>query len=239
MTRLLASVNSLDEARIALRYADIIDLKQPEQGALGALDVATITAIVAECKGRRPLSATIGDLPFQPECIIPAVQRLSKTGVDYIKIGFFPHGDIANTLLELSQLSAGQALIAVLFADTQFDFEHLKFIQSTGFKGVMLDTLDKTQGSLLNVMALPRIEEFVSLAKMNGLLCGLAGSLTCEDIPVLLPLATDYLGFRGALCEHANRVARLSEQRLAQVKAAISHDTLGNVSSSGLLCSPV
>jgi dihydroneopterin aldolase len=45
MNKMLASVNSINEALIAQQAkVDIIDLKQPARGALGALDIADIQA---------------------------------------------------------------------------------------------------------------------------------------------------------------------------------------------------
>jgi dihydroneopterin aldolase len=130
--------------------------------------------------------------------------------VDYIKIGFFPGGDWQGCLFKLKPLSQGNQMIAVMFADTQPDFSAIKAIKEAGFIGVMLDTMDKSQGSLTQVMSLDKIKIFVSLAKQSQLLCGLAGSLKVEDIPVLLELKADYLGFRGALCEKQERTAKLS-----------------------------
>ncbi|MGZ8249348.1 (5-formylfuran-3-yl)methyl phosphate synthase, partial [Methylomagnum sp.] len=47
MTGLLASVANLDEARlVAESGADIIDLKNPAAGALGALSVGEVARIV-------------------------------------------------------------------------------------------------------------------------------------------------------------------------------------------------
>ncbi|MDD1632684.1 MAG: (5-formylfuran-3-yl)methyl phosphate synthase, partial [Methylococcaceae bacterium] len=89
MTGMLASVNSLAEALLALSAdVDIIDLKQPALGALGALDIDTVKQIVAGIYGRCPVSATIGDMPMQPDPVFNAVKAMAETGVDYIKIGF-------------------------------------------------------------------------------------------------------------------------------------------------------
>ena len=45
MTRMLASVCTIKEAQIVLREGvDIIDLKDPKSGALGALDLDTISS---------------------------------------------------------------------------------------------------------------------------------------------------------------------------------------------------
>lgn len=223
MTGMLASVNSVDEALLVLSAeVDIIDLKQPALGALGALDLDDIKQIVAVIAGRRPVSATIGDLPMQPEIVFNAVQLMAETGVDYIKIGFFPGNDWLGTLKKLSTLvPQKQALIAVLFADTQPDLTILATLKASGFVGVMLDTMDKQQGSLTQVLAAEQIATFVSQAKELQLLCGLAGSLRISDIPGLIAYHPDYLGFRGALCQEHNRVGQLNVQAVRAIKEAM------------------
>jgi uncharacterized protein (UPF0264 family) len=223
MTGMLASVNSLSEALLVLNaVVDIIDLKQPEQGALGALEVSDVKKIVAEIAGRCPVSATIGDLPMQPELVFNAVKAMSETGVDYIKIGFFPGDDWHGTVKKLAELTGqNHALIAVLFADTQVDFSIINLLKVAGFKGVMLDTMNKQSGALLQVMSMAKIVGFIAQVRKLELMCGLAGSLRLEDIPVLLPHKVDYLGFRGALCEGKNRSGQLNKQAVMQIKESI------------------
>lgn len=223
MTGMLASVNSVAEALLVLSAdVDIIDLKQPASGALGALDIDTVKQIVAGIDGRCPVSATIGDLPVQPDPVFKAVKAMAETGVDYIKIGFFPGDDWQKTVKKLSELTGqNRALIAVLFADTQPDFAIMSLLKEAGFTGVMLDTMDKQKGSLTQLMAKMEIAQFVKQAKALKLLCGLAGSLRFEDIPELMPFQADYLGFRGALCQGHNRVGQLNKQAVAQIKHAI------------------
>ena len=223
MTGMLASVNSIEEALLVLNAeVDIIDLKQPALGALGALELDDVTQIVAAIAGRSLVSATIGDLPMQPEVIFKAVQLMAETGVDYIKIGFFPGDDWLGTLKKLSSLALQkQALIAVLFADTQPDLSIMATLKASGFVGVMLDTMDKQQGSLTQVMTAEKIVSFVSQAKQLQLLCGLAGSLRLTDIPELIAYHPDYLGFRGALCQEHNRVGQLNQSAVQAIKEAV------------------
>jgi uncharacterized protein (UPF0264 family) len=229
MTGMLASVNSVDEAALVLSVnVDIIDLKQPAKGALGALETDLVKKIVAEIDGRCPVSATVGDLPMQPEIVFNAAKAMAATGVDYIKIGFFPDGDWQGTMEKLSTLtfprrSVGtMALIAVLFADARPDIAIINALKNAGFKGVMLDTIDKKNGSLTQVMAKTDIAQFVRLAKAHQLICGLAGSLRLEDIPELITYQPDYLGFRGALCLQHNRTAQLNKQSVIQIKQTIA-----------------
>ena len=223
MTGMLASVNSIAEALLVLNAGvDIIDLKQPALGALGALELDDIKQIVAAIAGRRPVSATIGDLPMQPELIFNAVQLMAETGVDYIKIGFFPGDDWIGTVKKLGELAPQKlALIAVLFADTQPDLTIMATLKASGFVGVMLDTMDKQQGSLTQVLAAEQIAHFVCQAKQLQLLCGLAGSLRLTDIPELMAYHADYLGFRGALCQEHNRVGQLNQPAVLAIKEAV------------------
>ncbi|MDO9048897.1 MAG: (5-formylfuran-3-yl)methyl phosphate synthase [Methylobacter sp.] len=225
MTGMLASVNSVEEALQALTAnVDIIDLKQPALGALGALETDLVKSIVVAIDGRCPVSATIGDLPMEPEIVCSAVKAMAETGVDYIKIGFFPGGDWQGTLEKLAALTQQNlALIAVLFADTQPDFAVIDSLKNAGFRGVMLDTMNKKNGSLTQVMTKADIAQFVRLAKDRSMLCGLAGSLRLGDIAELMPYQPDYLGFRGALCLDRNRTAQLSKSSITQIKQAIEH----------------
>lgn len=220
MTGMLASVNSVKEALQALSAnVDIIDLKQPAQGALGALDVQLVKTIVNEIGGRRPVSATIGDLPMQPEIVYQAVQAMAETGVDYVKIGLFPGGDWHGTITKLSTLPKSVKLIAVLFADTQPDFSVLNSLAA--FKGAMLDTMNKSRGSLTQIMAPHDIASFVKLAKNRSLLCGVAGSLRRDDIAELITLNPDYLGFRGALCQAYSRTGQLDSSAMIKIRETI------------------
>lgn len=219
MSGMLASVNSLDEALLIQTFdVDIIDLKQPARGALGALPVSEVTEIVSRLSGRGVVSATVGDLPMQADLLAAAVQNMAGTGVDYVKIGFFPGGDWRACIDGLAPIAQGHRLIAVLFADTGPDLAVIKALRSAGFAGVMLDTMDKTLGSLTQLMPKSELAGFVNSAKERGLLTGLAGSLTQADIPALLPLQADYLGFRGGLCRQYCRTAQLDVQRIAQIK---------------------
>lgn len=223
MSGMLASVNSKEEAlQVFGCQVDIIDLKQPEEGALGALDIASVKEIVAAVNGVCPVSATVGDLPMQPGLVFDAVEAMAATGVDYVKIGLFPEGDTLATLERLSELAGqGRALIAVFFADQSPDLSLLAELKRAGFKGAMLDTMDKQQGSLTEVMAVDELERFVKLATEQRLLCGLAGSLRLADIEVLQALKPDYLGFRGALCRQHDRVAQLDVDAVCRIRDAI------------------
>jgi (5-formylfuran-3-yl)methyl phosphate synthase len=227
MTGMLASVNNLSEAKqVDDLRVDIIDLKQPERGALGALDPSTIQQIVNTLGDKATISATVGDLPMQPDIILHAVTQIAATGVAYVKIGFFPEGDWQDCLEALQPLCQQHKLIAVLFADCQPNLSNLMAFKTSGFSGVMLDTANKKNGSLTNLMSYQKLAQFINEAKQFGLMTGLAGSLRQQDIPLLLQLEPDYLGFRGALCHQHNRIAQLNIKQVKRIQGEIRQHAL-------------
>jgi dihydroneopterin aldolase len=159
VTRVLASVASADEAELALAAgADLIDLKDPRTGALGALPESVIRAALARVAGRRTVSATAGDLPMEACAVADGVERVAALGVDLVKVGLFPGGDVAGCLRALEGVAArGARIVAVLFADRAPDFALVERARDHGLAGVMLDTSDKSHGSLREHASASRI----------------------------------------------------------------------------------
>ena len=221
MTLFLASVRDEAEAEIALfARADIIDLKEPAHGALGAIDRDMTRSVVTSVAGRAPVSATIGDLPMRPEMIRHAVVDRAACGVDYVKFGLFPEGDARGCLDALRPVAQNVPLIVVQFADRLPNFDAVAAVAAMGACGVMLDTANKQAGSLLAHLNLREIARFLTHAKAHSLTVGLAGSLAAADLPELLALAPDLLGFRGALCA-TGRSASLDPVACAAIRALI------------------
>jgi dihydroneopterin aldolase len=222
MTGFLASVTDEREALLALvdGGADIIDCKDPAGGALGALPAATVQRIVAKVSSRRPVSATIGDLPTDVGVLAPAVRRTAAAGVDYVKLGLFRADALETVLWELAPLARRHRLVAVLFADLAPRLEILPVLADAGFAGVMLDTARKGGATLLDHAELPLLADFVQRARGLNLLCGLAGSLRASQVRDLAPLGPDYLGFRGALCAQG-RSSALCPEALRRVRRCL------------------
>ena len=227
MTLMLASVTDAAEAGIALiEGADIIDLKDPAQAPLGALDHATVRAVVAAVAGRRPVSAVTGNLNMQPESIVAAAEKLIEAGVDYVKIGFFPSegGAVKAAIEALRPVAAKANLVAVLFADLPHDFSLLARLSAAGFKGAMLDTATKGRSRLIDHVDIAGLRTFVDLCHDVKLIAGLAGSLEPPDITRLLPLSPDILGFRGALCTGHKRTQRIVAAQVKLVRDIIPRE---------------
>jgi uncharacterized protein (UPF0264 family) len=221
-TGLLASVASVDEAGLAIGLgADIVDLKDPAQGALGAWAVPELGRAVARWGGSALLSATTGDLPMAPAVLARAAAAVAASGVALVKVGFFAGGDPAACARGLAPLAGrGVRLVAVMMADQRPDPGLLEVLAEARFAGAMLDTADKRAGGLRQHWAATELASFVDRARALGLMTGLAGSLRLADIPPLLALRPDYLGFRGALCR-GDRAGALDAAAFAAVRAAV------------------
>ena len=200
--------------------ADIIDCKNPASGALGALSPQEVRAIVNDMCGRKPVSAVAGNLPMQPDVVVRAAQTLVDCGVDYVKVGLFEGEGRVACIEALAPLAARQKVIGVLFADRDPDMALAPLMARAGFAGLMMDTAGKSAGRLLTHCDMPALASFVKTCRAHGLMCGLAGSLEAPDVPRLLALAPDFLGFRGALCKGA-RGGALDASAVAAIRALI------------------
>lgn len=206
MTRILGSVRNPQEAELLLRTSiAILDLKDPERGALGAADPAVVRQVVNQVEGRRHVSAAAGSAGDKD--IMGKAHQLSLQGVDFVKVGF-SRASQQSLLPELrTAITAPVQAVAVLFADSP-EIDPMQWVEparTAGFAGLMLDTADKHSGPLDQHVDLSQVKDWTQAAKETGLLCGLAGRLSAESARYFLSARPDYLGFRGALCRRSAR----------------------------------
>ncbi|MDP9929041.1 (5-formylfuran-3-yl)methyl phosphate synthase [Variovorax paradoxus] len=223
MTRMLVSVRSVDEALIAARGgADFIDLKEPSDGALGGLPVATIGAIVGALRAHGiglPVSATIGDLPMHAlDRIRAQVDAVGACGVDYVKVGI-ERGHEAFAVLD-SLAACDWPVVPVFIADNGLDAALIAHACALDFPGIMVDTADKLAGSLFDAVPMADLRTFVAKVRASGRMAGAAGALRVAHIPLLQALAPDFAGFRSAVCV-ADRKTALCPERLAALAALL------------------
>lgn len=228
---MLASVRTVDEARVAAAAgADLIDCKDPERGALGALPAAIIGEIVETVSGRVPVSATIGDEGAALACVAEAVAATAKSGVDIVKVGIAADPDaplvIAAAGVAMPR-GAGQGLVGVLFADLGFSLALVDACRAAGFSGVMLDTSAKKGGNLFSHTDAGGLRAFVGHARAVGLWCGLAGGLSVRDVAAASALEPDILGFRGGLCASGDRRLGLDAEAVQAVRRALDEQGSG------------
>lgn len=226
MTQVLISVRSVDEALLAARHgADLIDLKEPAAGALGALPLSTLREVVHALRDEQialTVSATIGDLPTTAQRdILDRVAQVAACGVDIVKVGIEPT-DGARELLDALARS-GHAIVPVFIADRGVDRALVQLALSLGFAGLMLDTADKRAGSLFDALPVAVLRDFVDRTKRSGVKAGLAGALRLDHAEALTALAPDVAGFRTAVCT-GGREGTLDPAKLRALRAALQRE---------------
>jgi (5-formylfuran-3-yl)methyl phosphate synthase len=205
--RMLVSVRDAAEALAAAQAgADFIDLKDPADGALGGLGAARIAPIVAALRARHPalpISATIGDVaPSDIDEVLRRVAEVAACGVDYVKVGVAPGGQALLAALASCCKVLEAQVVPVLLADAGVDMALVEAALALGaFPALMLDTADKSAGSLIERLAPAALFAFVAALRQRDCLSGLAGALRGVDVPALREIAPDFAGFRSAVCD--------------------------------------
>jgi (5-formylfuran-3-yl)methyl phosphate synthase len=217
MTKLLVSVKNVAEARLALGAAvDLIDLKDPENGALGALNPTLTAEILAEVDGRSTTSATVGEHHACIDDLLREIRWRAELGVDIVKIAAGEWMDDTGFAQPIAAIADTTKLVAVFFGDEPLNLSWLQSLADLRFYGVMLDTRSKHK-ALISHLSSEALKAFIFGSKSVGLVSGLAGSLGPQHVNEMATLVPDFIGMRGGLCMKGNRETSLVAEAIIQV----------------------
>ena len=235
----MASVSDAEEAAAALREGvDVLDVKDPREGSLGACTPAVLRAVVAlrdraaAAGSRVPVSAALGDAPNRPGTFALAAAGAAACGVDYLKIGLRGMRDPDESAVFLSAIvraaraaAPGVRVVAAAYAEAAAlgSIEPVVLPEVAALSeadGCLIDTFTKDGRTLFDHLDPGAVSDFVAACRRRGLLCGLAGSLGLDHLPLLLELGPDVIGVRGAICE-GGRGGRLDPLRLRSLRGAL------------------
>jgi (5-formylfuran-3-yl)methyl phosphate synthase len=225
-TQLLVSVRSADEAATALQSAvDVIDIKEPARGPLGAADPGVIGQIVECVGGERPVSVALGELlefDLRGGADLPHV--------DYLKLGLAGCAKLAEwpRLWQRAwqPLPASARRVAVAYADAPVArapgwTDILQPARDCGCSVLLLDTFDKCGGGLLDWLDHAALCRVRRATQGVGLQLALAGSLTRSQIVQLLDVQADFIAVRAAACR-GQRQGELSAECIEEILAALN-----------------
>lgn len=217
--KVLISPQNVAEAIVCLSAgAEIVDVKNPDEGSLGANFPWVIHEIKSLVKGRALLSATVGDVPFKPGTISQAALGAVTAGADYVKVGLYGITNAQETyaLMAAVKRAADMAkrevtVVACAYADASrigaiSPLDAIIPVKEAGCDGIMIDTAIKDGKSLFAHQDIDALKKFVETARALGLLTALAGSITREHLGQLALIGPDIIGVRGAVCESRDRV---------------------------------
>jgi len=232
--KLMISVRDEHEAAAALAGgADIIDVKNPAEGSLGAGRPETIAAIVKAVQAATPVSASIGDVPNLPGTVALAGLGAATCGVRFVKVGLLgarTGAEAANLIEALSgalRMASGTVgLVACAYADAalvgSLDPLALPEAAAPFAEGCLIDTAIKDGRTLFECLPEDVITRFIQQCHDRGLFCGLAGSLQQADILRALALGADIVGVRTAACEGGQRSGSISTTLVERLKASLA-----------------
>jgi uncharacterized protein (UPF0264 family) len=217
--KLLVSPQNAQEAAEAIAGgAEIIDVKNPSEGPLGANFPWVIKQIRELTPKNLQVSCTIGEAPSIPASIALAAYGAASLGVDYVKVGLYGTKTLQNAVTLLHNVSRAVKdcnpkikVVAAGYADFQRaqSIDPLLVPQAAAEAKVevaMLDTAVKDGKRLFDFLTNEQLSKFVGLAHKKGLEAALAGSLLKQDLPAIYDFGADIAGVRGAACSNSNRV---------------------------------
>ncbi|MEM4311041.1 MAG: (5-formylfuran-3-yl)methyl phosphate synthase [Nitrososphaerales archaeon] len=204
--KFLVSVTDKVEALRAYRGgADIIDIKNPKEGSVGANYPWIIDEIVSSLKGKVEISATIGDLNFLPGMASLACYAALKLKVDYVKAGFYKLNleqakSLAKSLSKTLEMNKEAKLVMVSFADYK-EFRGLSYwklleIAKDYFDGFLLDLKLKGERCLFDYLKKEELIRIRDFCRNNSLIFGMAGGLKFEHLKMVKDLEPDVFGVR-------------------------------------------
>lgn len=227
--KLLVSVRSVDEAWAALRGgADWIDLKEPDQGPLGAVAAAVGRDVVQQVAGRVPISAAAGELIDWSNGL--SRELLSAPGIALMKLGLSTcRGTDWRSRWRAAQREISAAdvqLVAVIYADHQradapLPDEIAEFAVETDCSWVLVDTFDKAGGAVGDHLSPTKLQALLQSVQDGGRRTVVAGSLTGETIAALPMDLIDMVAVRTAACE-GGRGGAVCEKRVAELQALLA-----------------
>jgi (5-formylfuran-3-yl)methyl phosphate synthase len=232
--QLMISVVSAGEALEALAGgADILDVKNPDEGSLGAQFPRVIQQIRHSAPRPAKVSAAIGDMPNLPGTAALAAFGAAACGADYVKVGLYGPKTQTEALLLLQEVKQAingfpdVAVIAGGYADshragTLNPLLLPAIALEAGVAGCLLDTAIKDGRGLFDFLTPQALQTLADEAHNCGLLFALAGGLQAQDLSTAHDLGADVVGIRTAACQDDRRNGPLDAGRVRRLRQAIA-----------------
>jgi (5-formylfuran-3-yl)methyl phosphate synthase len=215
---LLISPINTEEAREAINGgADIIDVKNPKEGSLGANFPWVIKNIREIAPEGMHVSATLGDVPYKPGTVSLAAAGAVVSGADYIKVGLYGTRNynealevMENVVRSVKDFDKEALVVASGYADAHRvnaidPMEIPRVAADSGADLAMVDTAIKDGKTLFDFMDKDKLQEFNNRIHDYGLKSALAGSIKKNQLRLLYEIGCDVVGIRGAACTGGDR----------------------------------
>jgi len=224
--KILISVKDTLEAK-AVRDAggvDFIDIKNPDEGTLGANHPWIIRDITRVSDEKTEIAASVGDLDFKPGSASLAAHAVASIGVDYVTASISsltpPQAKEMVTVLLKTLEPFETGLIVAGYADCKRigSTDPTELLENSGGADYfMLDTRVKDGKNILDFMSLEDLESFKERAHSLEIGVIVAGSIRYPQISVIKKVMPDILGFRGIVSEKGEVKTELVSKLLKEL----------------------
>ncbi len=215
--------------------ADIIDVKNPTEGPLGANFPWIIQDIVKIVPNNIETSCTIGEMPNCPGSISLAARGAATIGVNYIKVGLSglrkkqeTINFLTNIVKSVKDYNSKIKVVITGYADAKKigSINPLmvpKITSKVQADVAMIDTAIKDGSSLFNYLNEHQLSNFINEANKFKLITALAGSLKKEELIKIYSLGADIAGIRGAACTFGDRIkGQITRERVSEIVGYLS-----------------
>lgn len=217
---LLVSVRDAAEAVAALEGgADIVDVKEPRRGPLGAADAAAAAAVARTVGSRVPWTMACGELSdCEAQLAAEPTRHPLRRVLDLlgphdeppaaVKVGLAgaagtPWRDRLQSLW--AAFPPGPERVAVAYADWRRAAapdpgEVIAAGRGMGCRVVLVDTFDKSSAGIFGCCPTAAPAAWVAAARAQGMQVALAGRITLDQVPAAWSLGVDVVAVRSGVC---------------------------------------
>ncbi|KZX12528.1 (5-formylfuran-3-yl)methyl phosphate synthase [Methanobrevibacter filiformis] len=236
MLLLVSPINNEEALEAIKGGADIVDVKNPKEGSLGA----NFPWVIKEIRDLTPkdmlVSATLGDVPYKPGTVSLAAMGALVSGADYIKVGLYGTNDydeavdlMKNVVKTVKDNNSEAIVVASGYADAHrvgavSPWDIPKVAYDSGADLAMLDTAVKDGKTLFDYLDINDLKKFVDEIHEYGLKSALAGSVKKNQLKPLNDIGCDVVGVRGAACVGGDRnTGRINSSAVYELKSLIEN----------------
>jgi len=233
----LVSPKDIEEAKAVISgNADIVDVKNPKEGSLGAnfpWVIKSINELVEKERGNgMKMSVAIGDFDYKPGTASLAALGAAFAGAEYIKVGLLKIKTkeeavdlLSGVVKAVKDFDPTKKVVSAFYSDYKrinsiSPFEITAIGEEVDIDVAMVDTGIKDGKTTLEFLSEEELKTFVSESKALGFETALAGSLKFDDIPAIKRIKPDIIGVRGMVCG-GNRENQVKEELVRDLKGMV------------------
>jgi len=214
---LISPINAEEALESIEGGADIVDVKNPKEGSLGANFPWVIKNIREITPAGMHVSATLGDVPYKPGTVSLAAAGAVVSGANYIKVGLYGTKNydealevMENVVKSVREFNEDALVVASGYADAHRvgavdPMEIPRVAADAGADLAMVDTAVKDGKTLFDFMDVEKLQNFNDTIHDFGLKSALAGSVKKDQLKLLHDIGCDVVGIRGAACTGGDR----------------------------------